>query len=375
MQEKYAVIFPLDLQNPFQNPTEEPEYSPDYRELLPEQDDDKPCRMLPLIPTTAERNNIRKMFSLTFLSMLFAFFTTATVHTALTLGLPLLLRIIDMQREGSLPQNYTQIVSQYFTDSSISSAITLLSFFIGNLSGFWVGCRLTRLSLRDFFKTRRLTAPRMILYFVIGLWIQLLASEAGDHLVRLVPWIAKAFPETTTLRVDGSGMRLAVTLVYACLIAPVTEELLFRGMLLKNASRVGQRFGIFLSAFLFALLHGTPTQFLFTFPFGILLGYITIRHNSLTPAIFVHIIVNGMAMLSVVGKSMLTASTFRTVHMIYMLSVIAIGSVAFLYLALTERLPDRTPHQGFRCLRIAVTSPLFWALICAQLVSLLYPLV
>lgn len=368
MAEKYAVISPVDLDNPFQNPTEEPEYSPDYRALVPGLD--QPGAELPLMPTHSEKNNIRKMFSLTFLSLMFAFFTSATVYTALTLGLPLVLRIIDMQREGSLPENYPQIVSQYFTDSGISMSITLLAFFIGNLSGFWVGCRLTHLSWKDFFRTRRMTFPRTMLYIVIGLWIQLLTSEAGNYIMRLSSAVGISL-RSPSLSVEGSRTRLAVTLLYACLIAPITEELLFRGLLLKNAARVGQRFAIFLSAFFFALAHQNLLQFLLTLPLGIFLGYITIRHNSLVPSVTVHILLNSAAVLMTFGESMLPAATFRTAYTVYSLAVLGIGTAAFAFFALTQRLPDRTPHQGFRCFRIAATSPLFWALICAYLIGMI----
>lgn len=367
---KLAEIKPVDPENPFQNPTEEPDYSPDYRQLVPEIG--KPDAALPLIPSAEEAGTIRKMFSLVFLSLIFGFVTTATVHTALTLGLPLILRIVDMQREGSLPENYPQIVQQYFNDSSISMSITLLAGFIGNLSGFWVGCRLTHLSWQDFFKTRRLTFARMAMYIVIGIWIQLLTGECGSLLVKLFSQYGISIkPET--LPVDGSPMRLAVTAVYACLIAPLTEELLFRGILMKNAARVGQRFAIFLSAFLFALAHQNPVQMLFTFPLGIFLGYITMRHNSLTPAILVHILVNSASVAAAILQNELPPSTFRTVNMIYSLTVLAVGTAVFMYLSVTERLPDRTPHQGFRCMRIAGAAPLFWVLIIMHLGAALYP--
>ncbi|MBR5370692.1 MAG: CPBP family intramembrane metalloprotease [Oscillospiraceae bacterium] len=365
-----ADIKPVDPTDPFRNPTEEPEYSPDYRAILPEID--KPDAALPLIPSPEEAVSIRKMFSLVFLSLMFGFFTTATVHTALTLGLPMLLRVIDMQREGSLPQNYGQIVQQYFSDSSISMSITLLSCFIGNLSGFWVGCRLTHLSWQDFFKTRRFTLSRMMMYTVIGLWIQLITGEGTQLLSKYLSQFGISI-RMEHLAVDGSATRLAVTAVYACLIAPLTEELLFRGILMKNAARVGQRFAIFLSAFFFALAHQNPVQMIFTFPLGIFLGYITMRHNSLTPAILVHILVNTVSVLSALGESNLPASTFRTVSMIYTLSMLAVGTAVFMYLSVTERLPDRTPHQGFRCLRIAGASPLFWGLIIMHIAAALYP--
>lgn len=365
----HSDICPVDPQNPFQNPTEEPDYAPPYTDILPEIT--MPGARLPLIPSAAEKHSLRKYFNLTFLALLFAFFTMATVHAALSMLIPQLLRIVDMQRLGELPENYSRIVEQYMTDSGISMAITLLSFFIGNLAGFWAGCRLTGLTLSEFFKTRSLTAPRTAIYVMIGLWIQTITSGLGDLITKFLAGSGIRLT-SPSLSVEGSYTRLAMTLLYVCLIAPVTEELLLRGMVLKNAARVGQRFAIFLSAFLFALLHENLMQFLLAFPLGIFLGYITVQHNSLMPAITVHITLNTCSMLMLIGQTYLPHATFRTAYMIFSLVIAALGTVALLYLAITERLPDRTPHQGFRGMRIVLTAPLFWALICAHLLSILY---
>lgn len=53
---------------------------------------------------------------------------------------------------------------------------------------------------------------------------------------------------------------------YTCIIAPITEELVFRGFCLKNLSRFNQRFGILASAFLFGLVHQNIIQFILAFP-------------------------------------------------------------------------------------------------------------
>ena len=53
----------------------------------------------------------------------------------------------------------------------------------------------------------------------------------------------------------------------------------------------------------------------------------------------------------------------------YTLGVLLIGSVSLLYLFVTERLPDQTPHQSMRAGRIAFTSPLLWLLISVHIAS------
>lgn len=361
----YSEIYPIDPHNPFRNPTEEPDYTPDYREILPELD--MPESRLTLFPSRTERSRIRRAFSLTFLTMLFDLLLATSVFVLIQLIVTTVLQQRDLRELGTLPQNYSRIVQQFFSDSSISYAGNLIAFLIGNGFAVFVGCKLTNLKARDFFRLRDYTLPRGVTYILIGLWIQILAEFAAQILIPMLKTAGIPI-YMPTVETGGTWMRTAMLVLYSCLIAPVTEELLLRGVVLKNLSRVSQRFGILLSALLFGIMHENLAQFLFTFPLGILLGYITVRHNSLTPAIFVHIAVNTASVALSLCSQMLNQSTFRIINISYTLGVVAIGSVAALYLFTTERLPDQTPHQSLRCGRIAAASPLLWILVGVHLV-------
>lgn len=365
---EYSEITPVDLKNPFRNPTEEPDYSPDYRAIVPELD--MPESKLSLFPAPQEKRSIRRYFALTFLTLLFALLTATTIYVALQLIATVMLRQVDLRQIGELPENYTQIVQQYLSDSSIANAINLVAFFCGNLAAFFIGCKLTNLKLHDFFRLRNFSAPRALIYIMIGLWLQLVSGLIGGQLIRLTEalGISMYVPDVD---MGGSFMRAAMMVLYACIIAPVTEELLVRGFVLKNLSRVSQRLGILLSAFLFGLMHENLLQFLFTFPLGILLAYITIRHNSLIPSILVHISVNTVGVAISLCEQYLPQSSMRIVDISYTLGILLIGTVALLYLLLSERLPDQTPHQSMRAGRIVVTSPLFWLLSAVHIGSAL----
>lgn len=363
-QADYSEISPVDLSNPFRNPTEEPDYSPDYREILPTLD--MPDCKLPLIPQQTERTALRRCFALTFLTLLFAFVTASTIYVLMQAGAALLLRHIDHERLGELPENYQMIVMQYMDDSAINSALTLIAFTVGNLTAFLIGSSLTHLKKGQFFRLRSLTATRTVSYIMLGLWIQMLAGYAGEWLTKFLreAGISVYAPD---ISLDGSVPKTAVLVLYICVLGPVTEELLLRGFALKNLSRVSQRFGILMTALLFALMHENLPQFLFTFPLGILLGYITIRHDSVTPAIITHICVNSAAMLLEAGRLYLPGSTFRKADMVCKLFVLLLGSVSLFYMLLTERMPDLTPHQSARTKRLVVTAPLFWVLIAVHI--------
>ena len=83
----------------------------------------------------------------------------------------------------------------------------------------------------------------------------------------------------------------------ATLFAPITEELLFRGWIYTSLRAViGARFGIALSAALFALAHWESTHLyaLAVFPVGLALGYVRERTGSVAASITLHALYNGV---------------------------------------------------------------------------------
>lgn len=82
-------------------------------------------------------------------------------------------------------------------------------------------------------------------------------------------------------------------ILYAAVVAPVVEELLFRGAVLRSFQPFGKRFAIVISALLFGLFHGNLVQMPFAFLVGLVLGYTAVEY-SIVWSIFLHFINNGI---------------------------------------------------------------------------------
>lgn len=83
-------------------------------------------------------------------------------------------------------------------------------------------------------------------------------------------------------------------ILFASFIAPVNEEVLFRGLLVP-------RVGVFVSAVLFAAPHLSydstfAIEFLAALAFGLLAGYVFKRTGSLYPSIVAHVLVNALTL-------------------------------------------------------------------------------
>lgn len=82
-------------------------------------------------------------------------------------------------------------------------------------------------------------------------------------------------------------------------VAPVTEEVLFRGLILRGfLANYSKRRAILLSALLFAVMHTNPWQFISAFVAGVLLAWLLIETGSLLPCLFAHAVANGTAWLA-----------------------------------------------------------------------------
>ena len=83
-------------------------------------------------------------------------------------------------------------------------------------------------------------------------------------------------------------------LASVCLMAPIAEEVLFRGAIQGHLLSEGWNpwRAIFISAALFSLVHGNPVQMLAAFPMGVVLGWIAWRTGSIVLPVILHVVNN-----------------------------------------------------------------------------------
>lgn len=80
-----------------------------------------------------------------------------------------------------------------------------------------------------------------------------------------------------------------ISLIQVCVLAPIIEEILMRGFLLGGLSLYyGKTAALFISAFLFALLHFNMVQTLSAFICGIILGLLYLHTGSIFCCILAH---------------------------------------------------------------------------------------
>ena len=97
--------------------------------------------------------------------------------------------------------------------------------------------------------------------------------------------------------VPAGPVGIATAFVVAVVLAPLTEEILFRGVLLSALrSRWGTGVAIFGSSALFAGMHVSPYAIPPVFVLALVLGWLFVRTRSLTVCIVAHSVFNGLGL-------------------------------------------------------------------------------
>ncbi len=91
--------------------------------------------------------------------------------------------------------------------------------------------------------------------------------------------------------IDTVGKFILYTFVLALLPA-VFEELFFRGIILNSLKKTGLIASVMISSLSFALYHGSVTQLVYQFIYGVGLGFLFVSSKSVLPGMVAHFINN-----------------------------------------------------------------------------------
>lgn len=182
------------------------------------------------------------------------------------------------------------------THPAVVGVINLAACAIVMVMGWLIG----RPKISEVWALRRVSGPAVGGVVVASAGAIILVSEM-DNLVRMVlpapEWIVQLFRDLSS---PSGNVWTAVFLLV--IVAPVTEELMFRGLILRGFLRRFSATGAFLlSSVLFGVVHLNPWQFMSASALGLMFAWWYARTQSLVPSLIGHALVNAM----VVGHRLL----------------------------------------------------------------------
>lgn len=142
--------------------------------------------------------------------------------------------------------------------------------------------------------------PGDVLYVGIGPLLYIVLALAISPLARLLlPDGGPPQEVSEALAAIDTPILQMTAVLAAVVLTPVTEELMYRGVLLRAVEDRGRRFVIIVTALVFSVVHVAgldPDRLLASaavvvppiFILGLVLAWVTLRHQRLGPAIFIH---------------------------------------------------------------------------------------
>lgn len=205
--------------------------------------------------------------------------------TLMFVGMPVIARFLNIIF-GFHAQNNTELrklalFASLFINLSICCSVYYIVCVKYRHSITALGLSLVDMShnVKQGVKRYLITLPLIIL---AGYVVNLIFSYYGitPEMQDVVQWVLD----------EKSSFVLVCLMFFGIIIAPIIEEILFRGFLLSALKKsLGRRYAIVVSAALFAAVHIDVFAFLQIFILGILLGHLYEKTKTLAASIIVHI--------------------------------------------------------------------------------------
>lgn len=138
-------------------------------------------------------------------------------------------------------------------------------------------------------ENKKMTLEMFIKIFFVFMSAQILfivVSNAFEFILNSFGYTAMSSIQSATAISATFSMFL-----YASIIGPITEEIIFRGALLRSLEKYGKIYAIVISSILFGFLHANFTQGLFASAVGLVFAYVTLEY-SIKWAMILHLINN-----------------------------------------------------------------------------------
>lgn len=129
---------------------------------------------------------------------------------------------------------------------------------------------------------------------LMGISLQILVSMCLNVIYPLLP--QTLIEQYDALMETLLGGNVFLSLFVTVILAPLAEELLFRGVTLRKATKIMPFFlSNLLQAVLFGIYHGNLIQGVYAFALGLIFGYVAEYFHSIWASILLHAFVNGSA--------------------------------------------------------------------------------
>ncbi len=329
--------------NPFDNFTEHTDYNESYSMIIPTLF----FRNTPLSmkPSRFEASRLRHIYNISGMLLSTGIIIKITVYL-------IFYAIILMYSvsEFSL-QSVGSVFRQFISDTSVRYSLMSIATILSSLVVFFAGYRFSGLNAFSFFKNNHSAkTSEIITFFMTGIFI----VAVGNVIV--ISSTILPFDFTNSRHIYSNDIfRSILIFMYTCIIVPVSEGFIFRGLILKNMSRANHRFGIIITSFLCALACGNILEVIPCYMMSVLLCKITLKYGTLLHSVIIHITVNICNTIILAYGDIFFKSDILILE-IWTVLIFITGGIFAIYSFMKEPLPKSKKIQRKRSTSLILTS-------------------
>lgn len=246
---------------------------------------------------------------------------------------------------ATLPNIWTKLMNNggntdSFTGVETTLNATALGMVLSGIAMIWhlIHFKYVKFNLKSFSEVSGKTIGLSIPLIVAGMLFFNLCNEFLDL--------------TDNLQNEFFGMsRNVFGILSITVMAPLVEELLFRGAIQGHLLRKGIKplYAILISSALFGIIHMNPGQVPFAFAIGLIFGWLCYRTGSLVPGIIGHFINNTIGCIQMATMSKEEFNT-KTIEWLgegptYALLVVSLAIMIGMFLYLKKHLPEAPMYK------------------------------
>lgn len=150
----------------------------------------------------------------------------------------------------------------------------------------------------------------------------------------LFPFLQDNYESAMDTMYDSS---MLLTFFFVVVMAPIMEEIVFRGIILSRLRGFGDKFAVVACGIFFGLWHCMFTQFFYAAAIGMVLAYVTLRTGNLKLAMFLHFLNNGISFAVSIAGEYLSDGAYEAFAMVLGFFIIGCLLSAIILLVLKRK--------------------------------------
>lgn len=207
----------------------------------------------------------------------FAVFSAEMFFIVLSVILQILISA-DILRYGSFFTENLYAIAEFWHGITLFTALFGVGMFY---------CFFSNTKLSDILKFKKVSNINIFAYTLFGIGVAYIANILTGLFLNNISVIGIENAVGMT-DIEYNDLTFIVSTFITAVTPAFAEEFLFRGVILGKLRQFGDGYAVLISSLLFGFMHCNFGQIPFAFIGGAIFGFVTVKTNSMLPAMIIH---------------------------------------------------------------------------------------